>query len=199
MGKAVKGFVMFAIALAILMIILTISGRALRQSENTDALADAIETSLKNVMQQKAYTINNSDEFVADFLETLLVQYNSDSKITVKILKQDMEKGLLSVEVDEEYTHPNGNTGTVSVVRTVIFDRSIKQDEIYHTINFWVNGEKYKSYSILEGNALIDPKEPEEEDQEFLYWMNKADDSQVDISDLTADKDYNFSAKFMAQ
>lgn len=107
----------------VIIILLTSYGRSARITEVENGLTEAMESSLKNVMEQKAYKINNSDEFIADFLETLLMQLQSESDVTVHILKQDMKKGLLSVEVIETYAHPNGETGTVSVCRTVILDR----------------------------------------------------------------------------
>ena len=196
MSRAIKGVSLFIIMIIFIAIILTLHGRATRANENTNALVTAIETSLSSVMNQKAYSIEDSDEFVADFLETLLIQYESDSEITVKILKQDMEKGLLSVEVDEKYNHPNGKDGTVSVQRTVIFDKKVEKEPVYHTIQYMVDGKEYKKFSLLEGEALISPQEPDKEGHSFLYWWDNATGRRVDITGMTADKDYELIAKF---
>ena len=196
MSKIIKGAALFFMLILAVAIMLTQYGRAVRNNENTNALVNAIDTSLAGVMEQKAYTIANSDEFVSDFLETLLIQYQSDSSITVKILKQDMVKGLLSVEVDEMYIHPNGNTGTVSVRRTVAFDK--KKEEaatVYHTIQFWADGKLYKSYSLPEGATIIKPKSPIGT-TEFDSWYDKNTSNAVAFAGLSADHDYNFEARF---
>lgn len=196
MSRAIKGAFLFIILFLFLAILLTNHGRAVRSNENTSALVNAIDTSLDSVMEQKAYTIRDSNEFVADFLETLLIQYESDSDITVKILKQDMEKGLLSVEVDETYLHPNGSTGTVSVCRTVIFDQTAeKANAVTHTIQFWVDGELYKSYTLPEGAALIVPKDPQTE-KVFADWCIAETGKVVSVDAFVADRDYIFMAKF---
>ena len=62
-------------------------------------------------------------EFIADFMEALLVQINSDCSIKVNVLDVDYQKGLLSVEVIEKYKHPIGTEGQVSVKRTVIMEQ----------------------------------------------------------------------------
>ncbi len=197
MSKAVKGFMLMAIAVGFIMIFLTTSGRASRSNENTNALVTAIDDSLKNVMEQKAYEISNSNEFIADFLEALLMQYESDSEITVNILKQDMEKGLLSVEVNEKYKHPNGKDGTVSVQRTVIFDKKADEEPVFYDINYWVNGELYKTYSILEGEQLITPETPSSDTGTFMCWKDRDSGNIVNnIEDLVSDNTYHFSAVF---
>jgi hypothetical protein len=196
MSRAIKGVSLFVIMVAFIAIMLTLHGRATRANENTNALVTAIETSLGSVMDQKAYGIEDSDEFVADFLQTLLLQYKSDSEITVKVIKQDMEKGLLSVEVDEKYSHPNGKAGAVSVRRTVIFDKKAPEDPVYHKIQYVVDGECYKEFSLLEGEPLVVPQEPEKEGHSFLYWWDNATGRKVDAAGMTADKDYELVAKF---
>ena len=49
---------------------------------------------------------------------------NSNSDVTVRILRADEKWGLLSVEVVETYLHPNGETGSVSAQRTILLERT---------------------------------------------------------------------------
>ncbi len=63
-------------------------------------------------MTVKPYSVNSNDELVADFMEALLVQINSDSTVVVNVLDVDYQKGLLSVEVIEKYKPPYWNRGT---------------------------------------------------------------------------------------
>ncbi len=196
MGRLTKGIMLFVLMVMFTAIILTIIGRSTRSNENTDALVTAIETSLDNVMRQKTYTINDSDEFAADFLQTLLLTYKSDSDLTVKILDKDMEKGILSVEVDETYSHPNGKTGTVSVQRTVIFDKKEETGAIYYTITYQTEGRNYKIYTIAEGERLIVPASPKKEGRQFDHWKNRDSGTRVNPAAMTAEQDYTFEAVF---
>lgn len=121
--QMVFGMMAVTILVLFLSIIITVHGRALRSSEVTQSLSEAMQTTINQLLSQQPYSIADSDEFVADFLEAFLVQVNSDSDITVHILKADSVKGLLSVEVVETYTHPNGEKGQVSACRTILLDQ----------------------------------------------------------------------------
>lgn len=119
----VFGMIALTMVVLFLTIIITVHGRTLRSSEVSQSLSEAMQTTMNHLLSQNAYTIADKDEFVADFLETFLLQVNSDSDITVNILKADYEKGLLSIEVVETYTHPNGEKGQVSACRTILLDK----------------------------------------------------------------------------
>jgi hypothetical protein len=119
----VFGMIALTIVVLFLTIIITVHGRTLRNSEVSQSLGEAMQTTMNHLLSQNAYTIADKDDFVADFLETFLLQVNSDSDITVNILKADYEKGLLSVEVIETYIHPNGEKGQVSACRTILLDK----------------------------------------------------------------------------
>ena len=54
---------------------------------------------------------------------------NSTSEVEVAVLNADEEKGILSIEVTEHYTHPNGSRGNVSEVRTVIFEKEEEKEQ----------------------------------------------------------------------
>lgn len=123
MKQMVFGMIAVTILVLFLTIIITVHGRTLRSSEVTQSLSEAMQTTMNQLLSQQSYSIANQDEFVADFLEAFLMQVNSDSDITVHILKADFKKGLLSVEVIETYTHPNGEKGQISACRTVLLDQ----------------------------------------------------------------------------
>lgn len=123
MKQMVFGMIALTIVVLFLTIIITVHGRTLRSNEVSQSLGEAMQTTMNHLLSQNAYSIADKDEFVADFLETFLLQVNSDSDITVNILKADYEKGLLSVEVIETYIHPNGEKGQVSACRTILLDK----------------------------------------------------------------------------
>lgn len=60
--------------------------------------------------------------FIAAFLQSLAIQINSASELTVTFLEADMEKGILSVEATLIWVHPIGTHGSVSSVMTAIME-----------------------------------------------------------------------------
>lgn len=152
------------------LVMLTLYGRNVRQEEAETALSQAIDSTLAHVMSEKNYSIKESGDLIADFLKALLVQTNSDSDITVSVLEADAKLGILSVEITEKYTHPNGEKGSVSSVRTVIFDRTAKKEKEMRTIRFHVEDEIYKEYCLPEGSMCTVPAIPQKEGARFICW-----------------------------
>jgi hypothetical protein len=117
------GFGITICSIVSLAIILTLCNVNLRQNELNHAVEHALKTTIENQFDETTYTADSKEELVADFLEALLVQINSDSRIKVEVLEVDVQKGLLSVEVKEIFQHPIGTEGQVAVKRTVIMEQ----------------------------------------------------------------------------
>lgn len=171
MKQAVFGMVSTLMMVFIFLLLMTAHGRNLRKEEADNTLADAVDVAMSNLMEQKVYSITSKDEFVADLLQSLLVQLNSTSDVKVCILEADEKKGILSVEVTETYTHPNGRKGTVSAVRTVIMDRKAPKENAVHTVEFYVTDEQlYKRYTLPDKGVCKLPKNPQKEGKTFRNW-----------------------------
>lgn len=122
MRQMVFGVAAGSILILFLSAIISIHGRSLRQNEAEQSLESAMVQVMEQLKEQGEGAFSDRDAFVAEFLQALLVQIDSDSELAVHILKADEKKGLLSVEVVENYDHPNGGRGSVSVQRTMILD-----------------------------------------------------------------------------
>ena len=97
MKKIISGSVFAFIGVLLLMILLTYAGRSSRKTETDTALAEAIDTTLASIFTNRTYTTTaDTDEFIADFLEALLLQVESDSDVKISVLEADPEKGILS-------------------------------------------------------------------------------------------------------
>lgn len=185
-------------------IVFVIDGRGIRQQETTDSLSTAIEGTLQEIMIDKAYTVNNPDELIADFIQAMLIQINSNAKLTVNILDIDMEKGLLSIEVIESFKHVNGNQGTVSCVKTVILEQpeisgQENQDKSYSVIfQIQESGKNfnYKTYTLIENTKLIIPEAPVIENKEFKYWITSSGQNVDDNSLIKVQEDLVLTAVF---
>jgi len=157
-----------------ILIIFTIDGRRIRDQEATDSLRSAIESTMQNLKDVK-YDINDNQMFIADFIQALAIQIESDSTIQVKVLDVDYEKGLLSIEVVEHFTHPNGKPGTVSAIRTVIFEQDTNNsssgtDEQVKLKYLLPGNVIYKEFNVKKGSEIIIPKNPTIDGKTFLQW-----------------------------
>lgn len=123
MKSVFLGFGITICSIISIVIVMTLCGTNIRQNELNRAVDSAIKDTVENQFDDTTYSVNSNDEFVADFMEALLVQINSDCSVVVNVLDVDYQKGLLSVEVIEKYIYPIGTEGKVSVKRTVIMEQ----------------------------------------------------------------------------
>lgn len=181
MKNAIIASVLILMLIITSLILFTIYNENTRQNELEDSLSIAVEQSLENLKLNKSYSINNTDEFVADFLENLLVSIESDSDVTVEILSVDIEKGLLDVNVIETYKQPNGSVKSISCRKTVIMEEYVEPAPTYYTVEFMTNVEgnmvdfvAYKTFTICEGNPVIVPgAKPPLEGYTFVGWSTE--------------------------
>ena len=188
MKKIAFGFACGFTAIFIFVMMLTVYGRVTRQEETELALSQAIESTLSGAMEEENRRILDDKGMVADFLQTLLIQANSESDITVSVLDADCKRGILSAEVTEAYRHPNGREGTVSAVRTVIFDKP-REPEVkeIRKVRFYTADHKlYKEYRLQKDSFCMVPAPPVKKGADFCGWrfmsggMGKAGSMRMD-------------------
>lgn len=78
-------------------------------------------------------------------------------KLVIEVVEADYKRGLLSLNVIQEYTNPMGAIGTCEYSTTVIFDEA----KIYDTyvINYYdVSGILIESYVVRAGDVWPEPK-----------------------------------------
>ena len=125
MKQAVLGTVVLSITLIVASILFSLDSRSIRQQEIENALEEALKTCAESIWADSTYTAQTEDEFAADLIQTLSMQIESDSAVSIRILDLDNEKGIVSVEAVEKYRYPNGKTGTVSTAKTVIMEKNV--------------------------------------------------------------------------
>lgn len=183
MNKIFKFLIGILMAFTLLILIFTTANIGNRQQEVQSTLATAIEETVETMMQSNLYSINDQDEFVADFIESLSQHIESNAGIEVRVMAADEEKGLLSIKVIEHYKHLNGNDGQVSCDKTVIFNQTPEQEEPLHTVTFYLSGEVYKIYQITDGEPIILPN------KKGITW--KDDAGNTITQDYTVTQDVN--------
>ena len=164
-----------------LFIVESLQTKEYRTVELSEAVDNALIATLNNVAGNKCYTIGSNEEFVEDFKQILMTSVDSASELDIEVLNADYEKGILSVKVTENYEYLNGRQGNVTKTATVLLDQK-QQEKNYYTVKYYVGDSLYKSYQLVEGTAIIVPKNPELEGMSFVCWKNKNGDA-VDMSD----------------
>ena len=166
MRNIVIGFVFAAMILLSVNIVSTMNSRSTRSQELSDALDTALEGTL-STLSKGTYDISDTDEYIADLVSNIAGQIQSDSELTVNILDADIEKGIMTVQVKEEYKHINGKTGAVTASKTVLLEeqQTTEDAEITDTvtINFYLpDNTLYKSYKVKKGTEISEPIAPHE-------------------------------------
>lgn len=121
MRNMLIAFIAAMIGIVIILTGFTIHGRSIRQVELDNALKSSLEDAMF-VLTYEEGVPETEEEWKAYFLQSLAVQINSASDLTVEFLEADMEKGILSVEATLNWTHPIGTPGQVSCSMTVIME-----------------------------------------------------------------------------
>ncbi len=53
----------------------------------------------------------------------LAAEIDTDSDVVLEIYQNDVQKGVLSMKLEEKFRHPNGMEGTAEAVRTIIREK----------------------------------------------------------------------------
>ncbi len=104
-------------------ILYSVFGKEQRREEVQAELSASVEGTMNSLMGKRIYTIEETEEFIGDFMEAFFIQTNSDSSFRVNVLYLDRKTGILKLEVESIYKYPNGREGSCSVVRNVAFEQ----------------------------------------------------------------------------
>ena len=86
-----------------------------------DSLTVAMEQTLSEVMEGNCYGIQNRNEMMAAFLQSMLRRTDEDVDLTVKVHQLDYELGQMDIEVLGRFSGRGEKTRDVSVRRKVVF------------------------------------------------------------------------------
>ncbi|WP_075718476.1 hypothetical protein [Roseburia sp. 499] len=167
MKHVINGIMMSAITFMVIAAVMIISGRSVRKNELEKALEHAAEQTIESVKVKQEIT---REEFIEMFKENLSMGIESDSEIVVSIMKAEPEKGILSVQAEEEYHNPLGNKEKVSAERTIILEKYRLEKKKRYTVVYKVGNVDYKVYTLTEGSVLPVPANPNEN---FICWLDE--------------------------
>ncbi len=173
MKNIALGIINIILGTLTLMIVMSVYGRMNRSMEMQSSLSSVVEETVENMTVNPKYTIHNTNEWFADFVQNLSVRLDTQSDITVEIMQCNKEKGILSVKVTETYLHPNGKQGTVVCERNVILNKLQEDAPERYTVAFYVGTELYKEYSVWEENKINVPASPQNVTGTFHGWVDE--------------------------
>lgn len=156
-----------------LLIVMTVYGRMNHSMELKSNLSSIVEETVEHMTINPKYNIENTNEFLADFVETLSTVIDAESDITVEIFQCDKEKGILAVNVIAAFQHPNGKIGTVECKRTVILNKLRKSVPKVCKVEFWVGDELYKEYTVQADSVINTPFNLQNAGGTFNGWIDE--------------------------
>lgn len=172
MKSAAHNIIIFFLFLIAAVICMTIYGRETRKKELQSNVHNVAEQTVAAACATKEYEISGRKELIADFVENMSMNMVTDSDISVNVYGADAEKGLLSVNVVENYKHPTGADGKVEHSSTVILDKKVEVQET-HTVDFYLDAgdtESYMSFVVYTGDMIITPIAPQKKNKTFVSW-----------------------------
>ncbi|PWM79956.1 MAG: hypothetical protein DBY41_07130 [Clostridium sp.] len=127
MKMIIKGGVM-VFAAFLLVICIMDSGTSVIRRNETAQIAEKAAYESVNAVKNESTEINSDQEMIAEIVKNVILEYNSNSDIVVKIISIDTRNGMVDLEVDQTFTHANGFTETTSERRTVILEDYVDKD-----------------------------------------------------------------------
>lgn len=180
MKNVILGIMMSVIMTLVTVIILTTDDRMVRMNEDSLALANALDESIR-VIDTDKYSISDTSELISDITQGLLMQIESDSDITVNVMDADRDKGIVTVEAVENFKKPMGAAGQVAATRTIILEEKEADDaydennRIYNITYLTSDGGMYMAIGIKNNETLVIPEPPD--GSHWLYNGSKIENS----------------------
>jgi hypothetical protein len=199
MRNVVIGICSFAFFLLLLLVGYTVTGREKRYAELESALNFAMEQTMERLEYPDEYSPVNDEQLVALFEQLFFAQITAKADYEIQILDVDCEKGLLSVEVTEHYTHLNGRAGSITAQKLVLLDQAEKEGASKTVeLTFWVGEQVYRRYEMTAGSAIIIPRTPYLEEGTFEGWRSLDDGklySENELNGIKVNNDLSFIAE----
>ena len=136
-------------------------------------------------------------ETIAECVELLAAEIDTDSDVVLKVYQNDVQKGVLSMKLQEKFQHPNGMEGTAEAVRTIIREERENVSKEQYRVRFYQNregmlgeGSCYKVYTVEEGQCLQPPAEPGGNGVVFAGWHDWNDYAADFSQPIEENRDY---------
>ncbi len=179
-----------------------------RATSLQDSLQEAMETSLSTAMNERAYTVRDENELVADIVEGVALSLSDPrAELTVQVNEVDKTLGIVSLKVTARYPSVmNGQAAqakagsTVSAERTILLEQYDTTTAGKHEVRFVdPSGALFKRYLLTaDSQRLPYPAYPAPPGLTFVGWQSDdrlyAPGDLNTFNQLALDRDYEFTA-----
>lgn len=121
MKNVVYNGTLFICFLLVVLLHTQVVSNNIRTAELNQAVDLATNQALREA-KTSAYGITTSESLISSFMQGLMVQMNSNTKLSVRVLAADIDKGILEVEVQGEFMHLTRTTKTIVIRRCIIYE-----------------------------------------------------------------------------
>lgn len=109
------------IILIVALTLLSVESKMDRQDELDRAVSAAVRQTVKSSQAENQTDITSNKEMVAHFIHLLTTGIESDGKLSVKVIGVDYRRGMLDVNVTEEFTYLTGKKATIKIRKCAIY------------------------------------------------------------------------------
>lgn len=167
-----------------------------RRCEVETILPSAMEKTVEGMPFAEA-GCSSGELVVAECVELLAAEIDTDSDVVLKVYQNDVQKGVLSMKLQEKFQHPNGMEGMAEAVRTIIREQRENLPKDQYRVRFYRNregmlgeGSCYKAYTVEEGQCLQPPAEPGGDGVVFAGWHDWNDYAADFSQPIEENRDY---------
>ena len=150
-----------------LLIVMTLAGRMNHAAELDSQMSSVVENTIITAMKRTDGDCFDRQQLLAFAIGQSASMLETKADIAVKIYGADAQKGILGMDITEQYKHPNQKNGKVNRSRTVIFSPLLQQEEEILQVYFFLSGEDmiqnrncFKKIQVLKGERIFTPATP---------------------------------------
>ncbi len=154
-----KNIILTMIAVALLFYTIGIGFSVMAVQVRKNSLEQHVSRIAERALKE-GYKSKDREGTTALILKDLHLALGKDAEFHLEILAMDLEKGLLSIGIEEQYKQFNGKERSLRVEKTVLMERRILE-EANISVRFVAGGRLYKEYTLVSGENCPLPKLPE--------------------------------------
>lgn len=115
MKNVILGMTGAAIVICLVVVCLSVYSISSRKNELENCVSQVLEQAVKRNFKK-----GDDEQTRKQIAQDLLLRLTSDSQITINVHTCDMEQGIISVIVTEEFRLPGGMSKTIQCSKTII-------------------------------------------------------------------------------
>lgn len=156
-----KNIILIVIGVLIALYTITIGFSAFstqtRKNELENNVSHIVASTLKNY-----YKNGDEEQIRQEMIDEIEQSLGADANVVIAVRELDLQKGIISVKVEEHFANFNGKEKTLVCEKTVIMEQHMREEETV-LVRFMAGGELYKEYLLMEGECCPMPKLPNEQ------------------------------------